>query len=221
MPRGLRKEKWKFKQIRRLFGSINAFIISLSTGSSYDSKRFDRSFDSSLRSAGPRERQPMTYLHTLRRNIATAWKILEIFSGWDLVVDEKVLWGGNVNEWAIASLGSGACKEEMNMKLIVFRQVQPGATPCIYMRSPESFCFFRRFFLSRCPYLSFHFSRPFRVFLYPSAPFTSVYIFEWLFHASCRTIPAVSYQLYDNGQRAAKGRLKEPLRQDIVLPFCQ
>lgn len=164
MPRGLRKEKWKFKQIRWLFGSINAFIIFLSTDSPYDSKRFHRSFDSPLRSTGPRERQPMTYLHTLRRNIATAWKILEIFSGWDLVVDEKVLWGGNVNEWAIASLGSGAWKEEMNMKLIVFRQVQPGATPCIYIRSLESFCFSDDFFLSACPYLSFHFSRPFVFF---------------------------------------------------------
>lgn len=68
------------------------------------------------------------------------------------MVDEKVLRGGNVNEWAIASLGSGAWKEEMNMKLIVFRQVQPGATPCIYMRSPESFCFSDDFFLSPRPF---------------------------------------------------------------------
>lgn len=70
----------------------------------------------------------------------------------------------------LTSGGSGAWKEEMNMKLIVFRQVQPGATPCIYTRSPGKLLPFR---LS--PFLSaftpppsssspsrhsFHFSRP-------------------------------------------------------------
>lgn len=63
------------------------------------------------------------------------------FQGVGFSDGEKRGTGRRVNESAIASSrGRGARKEGMNMKLIVFCQAQPGATPCIYMRSLESLC---------------------------------------------------------------------------------
>lgn len=148
-------------------------------------------------------------------------------------MDRAEIFDGKVGGRTLTSRGSGAWKEEMNMKLIVFRQVQPGATPCIYMRSPGKRAFA---FLSIAFSLRVHAFSPLppppilSIFLAPSLSLSSllpsVVFLNDFSHASCRTIPpcrmkqAPRLRQWTNGRRKVGGERAAP-RQDIVLPYSR
>lgn len=135
-------------------------------------------------------------------------------------MDGAEIFDGKVGGRTLTSRGSGAWKEEMNMKLIVFRQVQPGATPCIYMRSPgkRAFAFLSIAFSLRVHAFSpppptphsFHFSRPLAISFLPP-PLRR--IFERLFTRVLSHNSTVSYEASASAttmdKRAEKGRRRK------------